>query len=185
MKLKTNQNFKDWFPHKALTLYWLDHNNCIIMFILNQEKAVFKPMKAVLCTLSSSGNMCFQTESSNVHHYILIKSPPPNMFGPGFVILAHSSNFSFLGKAVDIPKLTEDLHTHWCAKKKKHTHTIQSSLKTPIFHIKCLKMLPNPAVHSFNPRQHHHPAFCPQHCFLKLSSVSTTYKTHQTLMMHR
>lgn len=148
-------------------------------------------MKAVLCTLSSSGKMCFQTESSNVNHYILFKlhfelnyPPPPNMFGPGFVaILAHSSDFSFLGKAVDVPKLTEDIHTHWHAKKKKHT--IQSSLKTPIFHIKCLKMLPNPAVHSFNPRQHHHPAFCPQHCFLKLSSVSTTDKTHQTRMKHR
>lgn len=44
-----------------------------------------------------------------------------------------------------------------------------------IFHIKCLKMLPNPAVHSFTTRKQHHPPSRPQHCFSKLpSSVSFT-----------
>lgn len=48
---------------------------------------------------------------------------PPNMFGPGFVvILAHSSDFSFLGKAVDVPKLTEDIHTPIDMQRKKKTH---------------------------------------------------------------
>lgn len=73
--------------------------------------------------------MCFQTKLSNVHHYILFKwhfvGAPPNMFGPGFVvILAHSSDFSFLGKAVDVPMLREDMHTHWRSKEKKKHNTV-------------------------------------------------------------